>query len=316
MARKNKSVAVNERLTWRKSFKKYYMLYLLLIPGVLWYAIFKYLPMLGITIAFEKYSPFSGLEGIFSSKWVGLYWFRKFFKSIYAKRLIRNSLVISLKKLAVCFPSAIILAILLNAVPGTRFKKTVQTISYLPHFLSAVVVASIVRTVTTTDGGIINYIITLFGGQPIFFLGSNKYFQGVLVVTELWKTVGWSSIIYLAAMTGIDPQLYEAATVDGANWYHKIWHVTLPAIAPIISLMLILRCGELMNAGFEMTFNLYSSSVYETGDIIDTYVYREGMTNMNYSYSTAVNLFKSVISLVMVLGSNFIAKKMGQEGIW
>lgn len=292
------------------------MLYLLLIPGVLWYAIFKYLPMLGITIAFEKYSPFSGLEGIFSSKWVGLYWFRKFFKSIYAKRLIRNSLVISLKKLAVCFPSAIILAILLNAVPGTRFKKTVQTISYLPHFLSAVVVASIVRTVTTTDGGIINYIITLFGGQPIFFLGSNKYFQGVLVVTELWKTVGWSSIIYLAAMTGIDPQLYEAATVDGANWYHKIWHVTLPAIAPIISLMLILRCGELMNAGFEMTFNLYSSSVYETGDIIDTYVYREGMTNMNYSYSTAVNLFKSVISLVMVLGSNFIAKKMGQEGIW
>lgn len=316
MARKNKSVAVNERLTWRKSFKKYYMLYLLLIPGVLWYAIFKYLPMLGITIAFEKYSPFSGIEGIFSSKWVGLYWFRKFFKSIYAKRLIRNSLVISLKKLAVCFPSAIILAILLNAVPGTRFKKTVQTISYLPHFLSAVVVASIVRTVTTTDGGIINYIITLFGGQPIFFLGSNKYFQGVLVVTELWKTVGWSSIIYLAAMTGIDPQLYEAATVDGANWYHKIWHVTLPAIAPIISLMLILRCGELMNAGFEMTFNLYSSSVYETGDIIDTYVYREGMTNMNYSYSTAVNLFKSVISLVMVLGSNFIAKKMGQEGIW
>ncbi len=316
MARKNKSVAVNERLTWRKSFKKYYMLYLLLIPGVLWYAIFKYLPMLGITIAFEKYSPFSGLEGIFSSKWVGLYWFRKFFKSIYAKRLIRNSLVISLKKLAVCFPSAIILAILLNAVPGTRFKKTVQTISYLPHFLSAVVVASIVRTVTTTDGGIINYIITLFGGQPIFFLGSNKYFQGVLVVTELWKTVGWSSIIYLAAMTGIDPQLYEAATVDGANWHHKIWHVTLPAIAPIISLMLILRCGELMNAGFEMTFNLYSSSVYETGDIIDTYVYREGMTNMNYSYSTAVNLFKSVISLVMVLGSNFIAKKMGQEGIW
>lgn len=292
------------------------MLYLLLIPGVLWYAIFKYLPMLGITIAFEKYSPFSGLEGIFSSKWVGLYWFRKFFKSIYAKRLIRNSLVISLKKLAVCFPSAIILAILLNAVPGTRFKKTVQTISYLPHFLSAVVVASIVRTVTTTDGGIINYIITLFGGQPIFFLGSNKYFQGVLVVTELWKTVGWSSIIYLAAMTGIDPQLYEAATVDGANWHHKIWHVTLPAIAPIISLMLILRCGELMNAGFEMTFNLYSSSVYETGDIIDTYVYREGMTNMNYSYSTAVNLFKSVISLVMVLGSNFIAKKMGQEGIW
>ena len=189
-------------------------------------------------------------------------------------------------------------------------------ISYLPHFLSAVVVASIVRTITATDGGLINLIIMKLGGQPIFFLGSNKYFQGTLVLTELWKTIGWNSIIYLAAMTGIDPSLYEAATVDGANWHHKIWHVTLPAIAPIISLMLILRCGELMNAGFEMTFNLYSSAVYETGDIIDTYVYREGLTNMNYSYSTAVNVFKSVVSLVLVLGSNFGAKAMGQEGIW
>lgn len=316
MSRKNKPGAMIQQLSWRQSVKKYYLLYLLMIPGILWYILFNYLPMTGILIAFEKYSPFSGIDGIFTSKWVGLYWFRKFLKSIYAERIIVNSLVISLKKLVVCFPAAIVLAVLLNAISGRRFKKVVQTVSYLPHFLSAVVVASIVRTITSTDGGIINHVLTLFGGEPIFFLGSNEYFQSVLVATDLWKSVGWSSIIYLAAMTGIDPQLYEAATVDGANWHHKIWHVTLPAIAPIVSLMLILRCGELMNAGFEMTFNLYSSAVYESGDIIDTYVYREGMTSMNYSYSTAVNLFKSVIALLMVLSSNFAAKKMGQEGIW
>ena len=172
------------------------------------------------------------------------------------------------------------------------------------------------RTVTSVDGGLINMIIKTFGGEPIFFIGRNEYFQGVLVITELWKTIGWNSIVYLAAMTGIDPELYEAATVDGANWHHKILHVTLPAIAPIISLMFILRCGELLNAGFEQVFLLYSSAVYETGDIIDTYVYREGLVSLNYSYSTAVNVFKSVVALVMVLGSNFVAKKMGQEGIW
>ena len=314
MARKTK--AINDRLTWRKSFNKYKLLYLMLIPGVLWYVLFKYAPMFGIVIAFEKYQPFSGLKGMFNSKWVGLYWFRRFFKSIYAWRLIRNSLLISLKKLVVCFPSSILLAILLNAIPGKIYKKSIQTVSYLPHFLSTVVVCSIVRTVTSVDGGLINMIIKAFGGEPIFFIGRNEYFQGVLVITELWKTIGWNSIVYLAAMTGIDPELYEAATVDGANWHHKILHVTLPAIAPIISLMFILRCGELLNAGFEQVFLLYSSAVYETGDIIDTYVYREGLVSLNYSYSTAVNVFKSVVALVMVLGSNFVAKNMGQEGIW
>lgn len=308
--------AAVSRLTWRRSFRKYWMLYCMLIPGVLWYLLFKYLPMGGIVIAFQKYPPFSGLQGIFNSKWVGLKNFEKFFKSVYAARLIRNSLVISLKKLVVCFPASIILAILLNAIPGVRYKKTIQTVSYLPHFLSTVVVCSIVRTVTSTDGGIINVIIKAFGGEPIFFIGSNDYFQSVLVVTELWKTIGWNSIVYLAAMTGIDPELYEAATVDGADWYHKIFHVTLPAIAPIVSLMFILRCGELLNAGFEQVFLLYSPSVYQTADIIDTYVYREGLVNLNYSYSTAVNLFKSVVAMVLVLGSNFFAKKLGQEGIW
>lgn len=316
MAQTVKLAQLTARLSWQRSFRKYWVLYLLLIPGVLWYVVFKYLPMIGIVIAFEKYTPFSGLDGIFNSKWVGLYWFEKFVNSVYAPRLIRNTLMISVKKLVVCFPAPIILAILLNAVSGRKFKKSIQTISYLPHFLSIVVVSSIVRMVTSTDGGLINSVIKFLGGQPISFLGSNQHFQGVLVLSDLWKTIGWNSIVYLAAMTGIDPELYEAANVDGANWFRKIVHITLPAIAPLISLMLILRCGELLNAGFEQCFLLYSEVVYETGDIIDTYVYREGLVSLNYSYSTAVNVFKSIVAMILVLGSNFVAKKMGQEGIW
>ena len=306
---KNGAVAIN-RITWRKSFKKYWLLYCMLIPGVLWYLLFKYLPMGGLVIAFEKYAPFSGLEGIFTSKWVGFNNFAKFFKSIYAERLIMNSLVISLKKLIVCFPSSIILAILLNAIPSARYKKSIQTVSYIPHFLSTVVVCSIVRTVTSTDGGIINVVIKMLGGEPIVFLGSNAHFQGVLVLTELWKTIGWNSIVYLAAMTGIDPELYEAATVDGADWHHKIVHVTLPAIAPIVSLMFILRCGELLNAGFEQVFLLYSSSVYETADIIDTFVYRLAFKNMQYSMSTAAGLMKNVISCMLIVTSYRLAYKL------
>ena len=313
--KKNKAAAIG-RLTWKESFTRYWLLYLMLIIPVLYYIIFKYLPMVGVLIAFKKYQPFSGIPGIFTSKWVGLYWFEKFFKSKYAITLITNSLVISVKKLIVCFPAAIVLAVMLNSVNNLRFKKVVQTISYLPHFLSIVVICSIVRSVTSIDGGIINGVIEMLGGEPIVFLGSNDHFQGVLVISDLWRTVGWNSIVYLAAMSSIDPSLYEAATVDGAEWYHRIWHVTLPAIAPIISLMFILRCGELLNAGFEQIFNLYSSNVYETGDIIDTFVYREGLKNLNYSYSTAVNLFKSVIAMILVLGSNYFSKKLGQEGIW
>lgn len=316
MRMKKNTPVLAERLSWRQSFKQYWLLYIMLALPVLYYICMKYLPMVGILIAFKKYQPFSGVEGIFTSEWVGLHWFNKFFKSIYAGQLIRNSLVISVKKLIVCFPAPIILAIMLNSVGNERFKKSVQTITYLPHFLSVIVVCSIVRTVTSVDGGLINTAIKLLGGTPVSFLGSNQHFQGVLVIADLWRGIGWGSIVYLAAMTGVDPALYEAATVDGAEWHHKIWHVTLPAIAPIISMMFILRCGELLNAGFEQIFNLYSPVVYKTADIIDTYVYREGLVSLNYSYSTAVNVFKSVIAMILVLSANLFSRKMGQEGIW
>lgn len=303
-------------LSWRLSLKQYWLLYLMMIPGLLYFLVFKYLPMVGVVMAFKKYSPYSGIAGLFTSDWAGFQWFSKFLNSIYLERLVRNSFVISLKKLIVCFPASIILALMLNSVPNLRYKKSIQTISYLPHFLSMVVISSIVRSLFSVEGGLVNAIIKMFGADPIVFLGSKQHFHGILIISDLWRTVGWGSIIYLAAITSIDPHLYEAARVDGANWFHQIWHVTLPGIASIVSLMLILRSGDLLDAGFEQIFLLYSSSVYEVADIIDTYVYREGLINLNYSYSTAVNLFKSAIALILVLSSNSIAKRMGQEGIW
>lgn len=305
-----------DRWTWRDSFKKYWVLYLMLIPGVVYFILMKYVPMVGVLIAFQDYKPLSGWHGIFNSNWVGLKWFTRFFNSKYAPRIIGNSLIISFYKLLFGFPAPIALAILLNELPFKRFKKGVQTISYLPHFLSMVIVCSLVRTLTSVDGGLINAVIKYFGGEPIYFLGSKQYFRGILVVSSIWQSIGWGSIIYLAAMSGIDPQLYEAATVDGANWYHRIWHITLPTILPIVSLMLILRTGELLDAGFEQVYLLYSPVVYEVADIIDTYVYRSGLEDLNYSSATAVSVFKSVVAMALVLSTNFVTKKMGQEGIW
>lgn len=302
--------------TWKKSFSKYWPMYLLLIPGVAWFILMKYVPMAGVLIAFKNYKPLSGWEGIFSSEWVGLKWFVKFFSSNYSGRLIKNSLIISILKLLWGFPAPIVLAIMLNELPFRGYKRVVQSVSYLPHFLSMVIVCSLVRSLTSIDGGLINAIIKMFGGEPIYFLGNSQYFRSILVISSIWRNIGWDSIIYLAAMTNIDPQLYEAATMDGASWFQRILHITIPAIMPIVSLMLILRVGELLDAGFEQVYLLYSPVVYDVGDIIDTYVYRQGLEDLNYSFATAVSVFKSVVAMVLVLGTNFVTKKMGQEGIW
>lgn len=302
--------------TWRKSWKKYKVLYLLLIPGLLYFILMKYVPLTGILIAFEDYKPMSGWNGIFTSKWVGAKWFKRFFGSAYSGRIIRNTLIISGLKLLFGFPASVLLAVLLNELTGEKFKRVVQTVSYLPHFLSTVIVCSLVRSLTSVDGGLINTIITSLGKEPVYFLGSSKYFRSVLVISSVWQSIGWGSIIYLAAMTNIDPQLYEAATVDGANWLQRIVHVTLPAILPIISMMLILDVGKLLDGGFEQIYLLYSPVVYDVADTIDTYVYRDGLENLNYAYATAVSVFKSLVAMILVLGTNFITKKLGQEGIW
>ncbi len=292
------------------------LLYALLLPGVLYYIIFKYLPMAGIIIAFEDFKPYWGLKGIFTSKFVGLRWFERFFNSAYAGRLVWNTLVISISKLIWGFPAPILLALFLNEVRNRFFKKTIQTISYIPHFLSWVIVAGLVQQLTSTDGGFVNILVKFFGGQEIYFLGSTQYFRSILVISAIWREIGWGSIVYLAAITGIDQELYEAAKVDGAGFLRRMWSITIPAILPIISIMLILQTGNLLDAGFEQILMLLNANVYSVGDVIDTYVYREGIVDMKYSYSMAVSLFKSVISLILVLITNKSAQQMGQEGIW
>ena len=292
------------------------LLYALLLPGVLYFIIFKYLPMAGIIIAFEDFKPYWGLKGIFTSKFVGLRWFERFFNSAYAGRLVWNTLVISISKLIWGFPAPILLALFLNEVRNRFFKKTIQTISYIPHFLSWVIVAGLVQQLTSTDGGFVNILVKFFGGQEIYFLGSTQYFRSILVISAIWREIGWGSIVYLAAITGIDQELYEAAKVDGAGFLRRMWSITIPAILPIISIMLILQTGNLLDAGFEQILMLLNANVYSVGDVIDTYVYREGIVDMKYSYSMAVSLFKSVISLILVLITNKSAQQMGQEGIW
>ena len=231
---------------------------------------------------------------------------------------MRNTLEISGLKLLFGFPAPIILALMLNEVSHVRFKKTVQTITYLPHFLSWVVLAGMFQQLLSPNNGAVNALLKQFFGveESIYFLGNNKYFRGTLIVTDIWKNVGWSSILYLATISGIDPSLYEAATVDGASRWQCTRYITIPSLVSTIVIMLILSIGSIMDAGFDQVFNLYNSAVYQTGDIIDTYVYRYGLGDMKYSLATAVGLFKNVIAFVLVVGTNMITRKISGEGIW
>ncbi|MBP1994062.1 ABC transporter permease [Paenibacillus eucommiae] len=292
-------------------------LYLLLVlPGLLYFLIFQYGPMYGVIIAFKDISPFQGLSGILSADWVGLKHFRNFIDSYYFWNIIGNTLIISSYKLFFGFPAPIILALLLNEVRLKVLKKTVQTISYMPHFISMVVLAGLVTMMLTADGGFINSALQRLGFEPIMFLGDHRYFRSVLVISGIWKEIGWSSIIYIAAIAGVDQQLYEAAKVDGAGRIRQMWNITLPSISFIMVILFILNIGHILDAGFEQIFLLYSPSVYEVADIIDTYVYRKGLLDLQYSFASAVGLFKAVIALILVAGANYVAKKLGHEGIW
>lgn len=310
------SARVNRRTGFGYFLRRDKFFYLLLALPLLYYFLFHYLPMFGISIGFLDYKPFLGIEGIFKAKWVGLKHFNRFFSSIYFSRLLRNTFLLSFYDLIFSFPAAIILALMLNEVRSTRYKKLVQTVSYLPHFLSAVIVAGMIRQLLSVDGGLVNAVVTALGGEPIYFLGSTKYYRSYYTLSSIWQSVGWNSIIYLAAMSNIDPGLYEAAEIDGAGIFRKMWNITLPSILPIISIMLIFRVGSLLSVGHEKTLLLYSPLIYEVSDIISTYVYREGLLSMEYSYTTAVGLFTSVVSLVMVSLANWGANRMGQEGVW
>ena len=272
---------------------------------IIYYIVFHYAPMYGVIIAFKNYS-FS--RGIIGSPWAGLANFKRMFASASFFEVFRNTLLISFYKLITGFPAPVVFAILLNELKNAKFKKTVQTISYLPHFLSWVILGGMFIQLLALSGPV-NIMLSKLGISPVYFLGDVKYFRSVLVVTSLWKSIGWGSIIYLAALTGIDPQLYEAAKIDGAGKFKQILHVTLPALVPVITIMFIFSVGSIINDDFDQIFNLYNEAVYSVGDVISTYNYRIGLLNSEYSYSTAVGLFKNIISVVLIVSTNFIAKK-------
>jgi putative aldouronate transport system permease protein len=296
-----------------KGYRKHLGLTIMFIPVVVYFIVFKYIPMYGITLAFKD---FRFNLGIMGSPWVGLDNFRDLFMFNTFNRAVRNTIIISLLKLIAGFPMPIILALVLNEVRHVRFKKLVQTISYLPHFLSWVVLAGVFIQLFSPSTGFVNYILSLFNIKPIYFLGDNKWFRSTLVFTSVWKNVGWSSIIYLAAIAGIDLSMYEAAICDGATRFQRMWYITLPSILPTVTVLLILNIGSLLDAGFDQIFNLYNAAVYETADIIDTYVYRTGMRDMKYSLATAVGLFKNGIGFVLVFSTNYITRKISDTGVW
>lgn len=297
-----------------EGYKKYYALTFMFIPVVVYFFIFKYIPMGGIIMAFKDYKI---SLGIFGSEWNGFENFTKLFATNTFARAVKNTLEISLLRIAFGFPVPIILALLMNEVNSVKFKKSVQTITYLPHFISWVVLAGLFEQLLSPNNGALNSILnTLFGTEPMYFLGDNAYFRGTLIITGIWKGAGWSSILYLAAITGIDPSLYEAAKCDGATRLQCTRFITLPCIASTITVMLILEIGGILDAGFDQVFNLYNSAVYETGDIIDTYVHRNGIVDMKYAMSTAVGLFKNAIGFILVVGTNAITKRINGNGIW
>ncbi len=316
LKQKTKTSAEAQKRTLLQRMKPYAPLYLMLLPGVALIIIFCYGPMYGLQIAFKDYN--IGL-GIWDSPWVGLKHFTKFFSTDAAIRALTNTIIISFLKLIFSFPMPILLAIVLNEIGNQTFKRVAQTISYLPHFISWIIVASLLNNLLSPSTGAINAIIQQLGGESIYFLADENWFRPILVISNIWKEIGWSSVVYLAALSGIDPSLYEAAIVDGASRVQRITRITLPSIMPIATIMLILSMGSIMSAGFDQVFNLYSPQVYDVGDILDTYVYRKGLVDMSYSFSTAVGLFKSVVGLILVVTVNVLAKKLSPDhdaGLW
>lgn len=296
----------------RKAMQEEKVFHLMLLPGMILLSIFVFAPLVGSLMAFQNYVPARGLLG---SKWVGLENFRFIFSLPDSKQVFMNTLIISFAKLVMNIIVPVTFAILLNEIRVKVFKRTFQTIVYLPHFLSWVVLATVVTNMFSLEGPF-NAVISMFGGDPIQFLADNNWFRTVIVGTDVWKEFGYNSVVYLAALTGIDLGLYEAANIDGANRFKQILHITIPCLLPTIVLMTALNLGNILNAGFDQIFNLYNPIVYETADIIDTYVYRIGMVDRQYSIGTAVGLLKSIISFVLILGANKCAKKTTGSGIF
>lgn len=296
-----------------KYFSSHKWLYFLFVPGALYFIVFKYLPMFGIVIAFQQFSPYLGFTG---SPWVGLYHFKNLFAGSDFKMLLVNTLAISILNLVFYFPAPIVLALLLNEMKSQFFKRTAQTLVYIPHFISFVIVATLTFQLFNIQDGIVNQIIQKITGHTVNILGGPQYFRGLIVGQSIWKETGYGTIIFLAALSGVDTQLYEAAKVDGAGRLRLLWHITLPAIRGTIVLMLILKVGSILNTGYEQIFLMGNDLNASKAEVFDTYVYKRGIAMGQYSYATAVGLFKSVIGMIMVLSSNWFAKKCGESGLY
>ncbi|WP_274650837.1 ABC transporter permease [Paenibacillus humicola] len=297
---------------WRR-IVRYKALYALAAPGIVYFIVFKFLPMWGLALAFQEYNPYAG---IFGSDWVGLKHFRELFTDHNFYLMLRNTFAINIIGLVFMFPVPIVLSLMLNEIRHEVFKRFNQSVVYLPHFLSWVVVASLTFFILSTDVGIVNKIIAGTGHEPIAFLSNPNYFWGLITLQTMWKEAGWGTIIFLAAMAGIDPTRYEAAVVDGASRWRQIWHITLPAIRPTILILLILRLGQMADVGFEQVLLMLNPLVTSVGQVFDTYAYTIGILQGEISTGVTVGMFKGVVGLVLVLASNYAVKKMGHEGIY
>lgn len=307
---RGKNIKLMHQKKYLKDLNRSKYLYMLFLPGFVIFVIFKLIPMTGILIAFQDYT---FKDGIFGSDWVGLANFKMVFRNKDFYTVLRNTIVISTLKIIIGFPFPIILALIYNEIKEGPFKTITQSITYLPHFFSWVVLGGLIMNLLSPSSGVVNEIISALGGKPIYFLSSKKWFVPILIISDIWAQIGWGSIIYLAAICSISPDFYEAAMLDGATKRQKMINITIPCIMPTIITMFILNLGGILNAGFDQIFNLYNPAVYDVADIIDTYVYREGIGNYRYSYSTAISLFKTIVGTVMIVVSNYIVKKLSDD---
>ncbi|SFA74292.1 putative aldouronate transport system permease protein [Cohnella sp. OV330] len=296
----------------RKDFARHKSIYLMAAPVILYYLIFHYTPIYGAIIAFKNFQP---AQGIWGSKWVGFDQFDRFFHGYYFWRLLKNTLLISLYSILFGFPAPILLALLLNELRMRWFKRVVQTVTYLPHFISVIVISGILIDFISRDG-LLNDLFAFFGADRVAFLAFPQYFRTIFVSSSIWQEVGWGSIIYLAALSAINPELYEAAKIDGAGRFKQIRYITIPSLVPIMAILLILRIGHVMEVGFEKIILLYRPTTYETADVIASYIYREGLGGFNYSYSAAIGLFQSVVNLALLYSAHRISKRMNGSGLW
>lgn len=304
---------IDKRAELMRKIKKNKWLYLMIAPGILYFFVYKYIPMYGLVIAFQDYKPYLGITG---SEWVGFQHFERLFTSPEFWMIFRNTLVLFALQILVFFPIPIIIALMLNEVRNQMFKKSVQTLIYIPHFMSWVVIVSISFVMLTLDGGIINSVLEAVGLQKINFLMNPDTFRPMYIIQVIWREAGWGTIIFIAAIAAVDPQLYEAAKMDGANRLRQAWHITLPAIRSVIVVLLILKIGDVLELGFEHVYLLLNASNREVGEIFDTYVYTAGLKQGQFSYSTAVGFFKGIVGLILVMVANWLAKKAGEEGVY